>query len=254
MGLQQIEILELAVFAGAMSFALMSALWLIQQRSSLNKQIRALRLSVSDLKARNDRNELLAEVPGQRLVVWNGAEPTPVVIGKLEHAAGVPEASEKFLTFGGWLETSTADEFKTALDLLRSSAKPFVVTLKTKSGGLLEATGTARGSVAYVRFSDLRGKTEELAELRSEHRSLKTAFERAEALLQKLPMPVWLRDSEDDLSWVNKAYADAVDSEGPTAAVGDNIHLFDRDERSAIVSSKEGWCNVQRPVARHCLG
>ena len=238
-GVELPGILEIAVFVGAMSFALMSAIGMIQQRRSMQKQIRSLRLSVSDLRASNDRNRLLAEVPGQKLVVWNGADDKPEILGQLKHAAGVPDQEDKFLAFGSWLETGAATEFKTALDELRSSAIPFAISLQTRKNGLVEAVGTATGSVAYVRFSDLKGKTEELAQLKVQHDSLKNAFDRAETLLQLLPMPVWLRDHDDNLAWVNKAYSDAVDSEGPTAAVNDNSHLFDREERTTIQNSKD---------------
>ena len=75
--LESTDILMLAVFGGAMSFALMSASWLIRERGHMITESQNLRSSLADLRANNDRNEALVNIPDQRIVVWNGTDEKP---------------------------------------------------------------------------------------------------------------------------------------------------------------------------------
>ena len=96
-------ILMLAVFGGAMSFALLSAIWMIRERTRMIEENNRLKISLSNLRATNDRNEALVKVPGQRVVVWTGKDSEPIV---LEANSEDPDSDEKrksFVAFGNWL-------------------------------------------------------------------------------------------------------------------------------------------------------
>ena len=72
--LESSEILMLAIFGGAMSFALLSASWLIRERAKMVSTNRQLKQSLADLRASNDRNEALVSTADQRIVCleWYG--------------------------------------------------------------------------------------------------------------------------------------------------------------------------------------
>ena len=215
----------LAVFAGTMSFALLSAFWMIRERSRILSKNQRLRTDLADLRALNDRNEALLNVPGQRVIVWNSSDENPLVLGNLPLEAGAPSHNEKFLAFGSWLDSESSGKFEPALRKLRVDGVPFSLTLQSARSGLIEANGNVTGSFAFVRFSCLNGEREEHARLKGDYEKLRSNFSNIEILLQHLPMPIWLRNEDGALSWVNKAYSNAVEATTPKEVVDKNLDL-----------------------------
>ncbi len=233
------EILMLAVFGGAMSFALMSASWLIRERTRITAENSHLKVSLSNLRANNDRNEALVSVADQCIVVWNGTDEMPKLLGKLSSSAGAPEDSEKFLAFGNWLSSEASDVFEPKLRQLRAEATPFDANLKTKNGSILEVQGRVSGAYAFVRIRELGAEREEYARIKNEHEELIGQFRTIEKLFEKLPMPIWLRNTAGKLSWINKAYSDALELSEPSLAIGTDWNLFDQEQREKINTTQE---------------
>ena len=248
--LESTNILMLAVFGGAMSFALMSASWLIRERNQIAVENRKLKAGLADLRARNHLNEALINIPNQRVVVWNGSDDKPVVLGSLSNSAGTPEKRSNFLAFGTWLTAESATQFDTALKHLRSNAKSFEMPLQTKGGGILESQGSTSGSHAFVRFRELSGERAKHAKLSSEHTELLATFDTIQKLFEKMPMPVWLRKNDGGLFWANQAYADAVEVSTPENAVERNAELFDQEQRNEIQEQQNtsGFFSGIRPA------
>ncbi|MBF0167341.1 MAG: PAS-domain containing protein [Alphaproteobacteria bacterium] len=73
---------------------------------------------------------------------------------------------------------------------------------------------------------DITQNTETLDRLSSETFVLLSERDRLRAVLNAMPMPVWLRDSELKLVWCNRAYAQAVDAISPAAAVSAQNELL----------------------------
>ncbi len=228
------SILMLAVFGGAMSFALLSAFWMIRERTRVVEENRALKVGITELKAANDRNEALLTNPGQITIVWNNQDDSPVGYGELSEATGVPNSIESFLSFGIWAEPASAETLTEMINELREHGRTFDVVLRTKTGIMLNVTGNTSGSFAYARFSNLEKEREEHAKLKSKHERLETTFSTLENLLRKLPMPFWIRSEDGKLSWVNRAYTDAVEGETPKEVVQQNVDLFDPGLRDRI--------------------
>src|SRR6185312_13755413 len=63
------------------------------------------------------------------------------------------------------------------------------------------------------------------------HRRLAEEVAALRALLDEAPLPLWMRDTQEKLTWVNKAYAKAVDAGDEAEAIGQAIELLDRAER-----------------------
>jgi signal transduction histidine kinase len=232
------DIILLAVFGGAMSFALMAASWLIFERGRITGENAELRDRIADLRAANERSEALVNVSDQRIVVWNGKDDSPALLGKLSKASGAPEERSEFLAFGRWLTTESAISFEGALRRLRSDADAFDLPLLTRAGGVLEVQGRTSGGYAFVRFVELGGERSMLSRLEAEHTRLLATFDTLQGLFERLPMPVWLRDMTGELYWTNKAYASAVDRADGEAAVRDQLQLLDNAERR-IVAAQE---------------
>jgi signal transduction histidine kinase len=228
------EIMLLAVFGGAMSFAIMAAFWLIRERSRITGENTEMRERLASLRASHDRANALAASDDQRIVVWNGLDETPAVLGRLSGECGAPADVIEFLAFGRWLEARSALSFEHGLKRLRLAAEPFDMPLETIAGGVVEAQGRTSGGHAFVRFRDLAGARLELSRLEAEHSRLSGESATVRAMFEVLPMPVWLRNAIGELSWVNPAYARAVDRTDPVDAVRDGVSLFDSTERSEV--------------------
>ncbi|MGI9351547.1 MAG: ATP-binding protein [Rhizobiaceae bacterium] len=229
--LESIDILMLAIFGGAMSFALLSSSWLIRERAKMVSTNRQLKKSLADLRASNDRNEALVSTADQRIVVWNGTEDHAKILGSLPGSTGAPDDEKQFARFDRWLHPDFVHAFENHIRELRINAVGFETALKSKGGGILEVNGGTSGSYAYVRFRDLKGIREEKAQIEAEFESLNASFAKIESLLAKLPMPVWLKDQFGKLIWVNQSYADSLESDDPKEVVSTNIDLFDSEQR-----------------------
>jgi signal transduction histidine kinase len=227
------DVMLLAVFGGAMSFAILSATWLIRERARITGENLSLKSRIVDLRASHERLEALANAGDQRIVVWNGADDRPAILGKLSKSSGAPADRAAFLAFGRWLTPDSAISFEGALKRLRQNAEAFDLPLTTK-GGVIEAQGRTSGSHAFVRFIELAGERSALARLEAEHARLMATFDTIQLLFEKLPMPVWLRDGGGELFWVNKAYSQAVDCADGEQAVDSRAQLLDSSERNEM--------------------
>lgn len=233
------EILMLAVFGGAMSFALMSASWLIRERTRITAENAQLKNSLSNLRAKNDRNEALVSIDDQCTIVWNGTDETPKLLGKLSTNAGAPKEPKDLLAFGSWLSSDASNIFEPKLRELRSNATPFDLSIQTRNGSILEAQGRVSGAYAYVRLRELSAEREEYARIKNQHEELIGQFRTIERLFDKVPMPIWLRNSAGKLSWINKAYSDALELSDPEQAIGTDWNLFDQEQRDRINKTQE---------------
>ncbi|MEM8649785.1 MAG: ATP-binding protein [Pseudomonadota bacterium] len=244
------EILMAAVFGGAMSFALLSANWMIRERASLVAENQKLKTNLSELRATNDRNEALVNIPEQRIVVWNGTEERPDVLGVLSSLSGAPENQSQFLSFGAWLDGESSRLLEPALRELRTEAKPFELVLLSKGGGVIEAQGRTSGAYAFVRFRELGSERENHAKLKTKFNDLSEAFDATQNLISKMPMPAWLRDNDDRLIWTNQAYADAVEMQSPENVVKSSAELLDYEHHTKVSQGcrEDGYYSTELPI------
>ncbi|MBL4891637.1 MAG: PAS-domain containing protein [Rhizobiaceae bacterium] len=234
-----VEIMMLAIFGGAMSFALLAANWLIRERSRISGENHLLKNRLSILRASHERTDALVNINDQCTVVWDGSAQTPEILGSLASTSGIPKDHSVFLAFGTWLKPDSASDFEKALKDLRLNASSFDLPLQTRGGGILEAQGRTSGGHAFVRFIELGGERAALAKLESDHVQLLSTIDNVQKLFEKIDMPIWLKDKENKLFWANQAYANAVDASNGEAAVTQDIQLFDGAERGEITAGHQ---------------
>src|SRR5664279_340897 len=146
-------------------------------------------------------------------------------------AGAVPE---KVLAFGAWLEPAAAQRMQEAVETLRNDGRGFVMTLTSKTGRPLEAEGRAVTGRAVLRLRDVSGIESELMDLAARHDRLMGDVETMKALFNSLPAPVWARNPDGQLIFVNAAYARAVDAEDASDAVERELELLDRAARAKL--------------------
>lgn len=149
------EVVQFAIFLGAMGAALLSAGWLIRERSRIANENRQLRNKVADLNVAVQRSEALLNLKDQRVVVWEGNSTTPNLVGSLPPEIGIPEDRALFLAFGRWLRVDSVTLLDRSIEALRSKARPFDIVIETSKGAPLEIQGRTSGSYAIVRFISL---------------------------------------------------------------------------------------------------
>ncbi len=162
------------------------------------------------------------------------ADGTPRLVNhQLDAKLGVPAKLRNLLRFASWLERGGAASLDARIKELQSTGRPFELTLKTLAGPHIEAEGRASGSGYYLKLRDLAGRRVELANLLRQQRTANEELATQRALLEALPMPVWFRDPEGKLIWVNRAYVSAVEATRADEVVEQQRELLEARQRRA---------------------
>jgi len=151
----------------------------------------------------------------------------------LDAKFGVPVKLRNLMRFASWLERGAALTLESRLQEVKSSGRPFEITLKTLAGPHVEAEGRASGSGYYLKFRDLAGRRIEMAKLLRQQRALNEELATQKALLDALPMPVWFRDPDGRLVWVNRSYASSVEAGRAEQVIEDQRELLEARQRRA---------------------
>jgi len=220
-------------------FAMLATMVLMRTRreaaaaqSVADEERAAARAEIEHLKT------LLLSQP-QVLVAWAAGANQPEIYGDtgIVVSGAVPE---RVLAFGAWLEPAAAQRMEHAVETLRGEGRGFTMTLTTSAGRPLEAEGRVAAGRAVLRLRDVSGIELELMEVASRHDRLMGDLETMKALLNSLPAPVWARDADNRLIFVNAAYARAVEAEDPSDAVERELELLDRSARERFAQAQAG--------------
>ncbi|MDK4742790.1 ATP-binding protein [Rhizobium sp. CNPSo 3464] len=230
---------EMAVFSviiGVISAALLSTVWVVRQRGNMESESREIRTALSDANQRISQYQALIADKNRRIVIWDGQNARPELLGQLPVETGAPQDNE-FLAFGRWLKSWSAGELEKAIDKLRSSGQSFDMVVETNRDEILEAQGRISGGRAFVRFIALNNLRAELAELKIERDRLMTSISAFQNLLDAIDLPVWRRDTEGKLTWVNQAYGEAVEAVSPDEAIREGREFLTTVARERIRAS-----------------
>lgn len=229
-----VEVVNLAMVLGAVSAALLSAIWLMRERARIESENGELRIAVADANAKLSRYHALLADKDRSIVVWDGDQ-TPVdLIGELPAEIGAPDQKSEFLAFGRWLTAASSGDLEHAVDRLRAKGERFDKIVETQRGHVLETQGRVAGGRAFVRFVALGDLRARLATLESERDRLGAAIETMQTLLDAIEAPVWLRGPDGELLWVNRAYSDAVEASDGNDAVSRGLELIGSHAREKI--------------------
>ena len=141
---------------------------------------------------------------------------------------------QRILAFGSWLPPEPALQLDRAVDALREAGEGFLLHLTSSHGHAIEAMGRAIGGQAIVRIRELSGLRRELAETQLRFKALGEETESLRALAAALPWPVWARQANGALTYVNPAYARAADARDVPDAISRNLELLDSADRTDL--------------------
>ena len=228
------EVIQIAVTVGIVGAALLSAIWLIRERTRTFDENVLMRSKIADLNNALQRSEAMLNLRDQRVVAWSSEHKRPELIGSLPLETGAPEERSAFLAFGRWLSPRSAAALDHAIMALREKSVNFDLTIETAIGAPLEAQGRKTAQHVIVRFVALTEVHRTAAQLKMENKRLADEQDALQGLLASLAMPAWLRGVDGRLKWVNQAYASAVEAESPSLAVRDGKEFLGQQGREAI--------------------
>ncbi len=224
-------------------FATLATLVLLRMRRAAATAQSVALDEAAMLHAEIDRLKTLMLAQPQVLVAWAAGTDEPEIFGdtSIVVSGAVPE---RVLAFGAWLEPAAAQRMEHAVETLRGEGSGFTMTLTTTAGRPLEGEGRVVAGRAVLRLRDVSGIELELMDLAARHDRLMGDVEIMKALLNSLPAPVWARNQDGQLIFVNSAYARAVEAEDPSDAVERELELLDRAARDKF--SHAGGANSER--------
>ncbi len=227
----------LAIFGGLVAFAVILSLLHLYERSRWTRRERELAGALDVLRGAHDRAEMLLNADRQIIVTWDRRS-EPVVEGDISLAIyGERPTSgyaRRVLAFGTWLVASDAAAVEAAVETLRARGTSFTLSLRTQTGRSIDAHGQAVAGRALLRLRETSQERCEIADLRATLDETRRGLSALAGLLDAIPQPVWRRNREGGLSWVNAAYVAAVEAESREATLDRGIELFDRPAREAI--------------------
>jgi len=234
--LQRHEIAALTLSLGVILFAVATAIALLRTRARAARELAACRSEINELREERDRATALLLAEPQVVVVWPAGADEPDITGDVSLLVRTP-LPRRVLAFGTWLEPERAHAMEEAVDALRMEGRSFSLALTTLQRRHVLAEGRAIGGRAVLRIRDLTGAQNELAALSASHEQLRRDVDTVAQLLEALPAPVWARDGRGRLTWVNAAYAHAVEARDGTDAVARNLEILDPGARDSAFNA-----------------
>ena len=230
---------EIAVFVllvGLLLFAVVTAILLVRTRARSARLETSSHDEIAMLRAELDRaNALLASEP-QVMVDWPPGSDEPSIEG--DPAIVGVAAPHRVLAFGSWLDAGKARAMEQAVEALRTRGEGFSVSFTTLAGRPIEAQGRAVAGRAVLRLKDAGGIKRDLLDLLERHEALLREVASLRALIERLPSPVWTRDAAGRLTFVNAAYAHAVETLNAADAVDRRLELLDNAARENIARAR----------------
>ncbi len=205
--------------------------------AGLRHQLSKANTDNSNLRRNLATAEAIINAEPQILIFWDKGQELRVVSHTLRGISGVPQDRAALLRFASWLTARSAASLKDALDALFNEGLSFNIILKTSIGGHLEADGRAAAGRAVLRLRDVAGYKKDISTIIDGHQNLARDIRSARALMNMLPMPVWLRDAGGRICWVNAAYAKAVEADSDSEVIDGQIELLEQRQRKSISRS-----------------
>lgn len=241
------SLLVAGIFSGSMVFAVFAGGIFLRAAGRARRAAARARQSAEQLDdERVSFCSLIAAEP-QVLVRWDGEGAPVLAAATLDATLGVPSTAEDVARFSGWLEPDAARELEERMSALLEAGESFAVYAQTTAGARLEATGRASAAGAILKIRDIAGDRKEVTARSDERMRSGRGMEVTRSLFDALPMPVWFRDSEGRLEWVNDAYAQSVDAASSSEVCDRQIEFLSTPQRAAIAQeSGQGKPESQR--------
>ncbi len=172
-----------ALAFGGVALAIAAGLWALAEQRAATRLRRTLRQTSARTKAAVGERDALLGAARESLVVWGRGGEGPFSYG----------GGDK--TLQSCLKGNDAPALSAALEGLSGRGAAFALEARDVHGKRLAVRGRAVGGMATVWLGEVQA-----AQAGGDFR----------AVVDALPLPVWLRDKDMDLSWANRAFLEAT--------------------------------------------
>ena len=193
-----------ALACGGVALAIAAGLWALAEQRAAQRLRKSLRSINAKTKAALGERDALLGASREALLVWGRDGSGPFSYG----------GGEELLQ--SCLKGSDALALSAAIDGLSDRGQGFLLSVQDSHGRKLLARGRAVGSMAAVWIDEAQAQVEQSADYK--------------AILDALPIPVWLRDKGLALSWANHAFLKGAGAADLEAARREQVSL-DKGER-----------------------
>lgn len=215
----------------------------LKLRAALRRQTETAD-TLSTLETRLEEMEALLSAEQNLLIIWQGKGDKPVrIISGLRGISELPAETDRQYQFETWLDAPSTLKLQQHIKSLRDRGEPFNIIISSRSGETVEADGRAAGAMATVSIRRLFGERLEFTRVNEKNAELSREFDALMSMLDRAPMPVWTRDEQNRLKWVNQAYLDAIEVEDRTQALEQQIELLDGRSAANTSSNEEDACD-----------
>ena len=242
LGFLQIDIASLMILSLVFAlsvFSLFTGFAFIREKRRAFVQLREKNQTIQTLQHQLDQSESLLNATEQLLVVWDGQTDRPEFIGNLNFDTHLLATGQSVLAFGSWLSVDCAQEVERAVTLLRERGVRFEKAAETLGGNLVEIRGRTSGARALLQIRQLEADDVDRARLDLEASRQSQELTRLKHLLDAMPMPVWSRNDEGTISWVNEAYRQAVEADSIQSALDEQSELLDERGRTTLQQDRD---------------
>ena len=205
------DIVLAAVTFGAVALAIAAGLWAIAEQNISLRLKRSLRVAGARTRAAVGERDALLSGGREALLVWGRDGSGPYSYGGAE------------AVLDSCLAGADAMPLSQALDALSEKATPFTLKARDRNGLSIHLRGRAVGGMAAVWLEPEQAAKPDNIDFR--------------AILDALPVPVWLRDKTLSLIWGNHAFAEASGTANSEAAVAAQAAL-DKSERDLAATAR----------------
>ncbi len=234
-GIDHGDLAAFGLVAALAAFCAIITVLLVRTRARAESTEQQLQHELSAARRDIDRCHALLSAEPQVLVSWRAGDDLPNIQGDI--AMLLPQAGSplRVLAFGTWLAPEPALAIEHAVMALRNDGTSFTMTLTTLAGRTVETSGRAIGGQAILRLREITGIRRELAETNIRQKMLAEESQALHALAAALPWPLWTRDKDGHLGFVNAAYAKAVEARDASEATSRGIELIDASDRARML-------------------
>ncbi len=227
-----------AFSSGLSIFAVVVALTYLSERKDWRRRASALTADLDAANAGLERARTFLASEKQILVSWSGPDSVANIdMSSLRLPDNLPAG--RVLAFDSWLATEDAASLSGALDRLRRKGEAFRLQLTGLARDrYFEAEGCVVGFNAVLRLREVSQDRLQLIELRQRYTAIESELAGVRALLDAGPAPVWIRNAEGALTFVNAAYVAAVEGKTPEEVVGSGAELLDSQDRNAAARAR----------------
>jgi signal transduction histidine kinase len=233
------DAVQAALIAGLAAFSAVTAFMHARSRNIWAEEDQAKARQLSELSLALDQAEVFLSQDLNVMVVFSHPHAEPVISGDFAELIGRPNV-RRVLAYTSWLDQQQASALEGDVKALLARGQVFERLCKTQWSDLIQVDGRSTRGCAVLRFRAVTMLEKARIEAEDKLKNLQQTSGAIQALIDALPQPVWLRQKNGQLAYVNKAYMKLMgeDVEAKEKILAKSMDFFDEQTRLEVQASR----------------